>query len=101
MDKLDDFIDKLLDKKKVSHEPIDVREQLHKDLKQRLLDQIDAAIINQLNEEQADAFGQLLDEPNITDKGIQEFFAKTNIDRQKIALETMLRFQALYSGSMV
>jgi hypothetical protein len=99
MDNIDIFIDKLLDEKKIPREPIDVHKQLHDDLKQRLLDQIDAAVINRLTEEQADTLDKILDNPEATDKNIQDFFAKTNIDRGKVALETMLKFKVLYLGS--
>jgi hypothetical protein len=89
----------MLDEKKMPREPAEVREQLKKDLTQRLMDQIDSAIIAELSEKQADEFNKMLDDPATTDARIEEFMKSTGIDRGRVALETMLRFKSLYIGN--
>lgn len=76
----------------------DVRNQLEKDLKNRLLDQIDRAVIEVLPEKKIDGLSELLDR-KASQQEIQQYVANCGINTQKIVLETMLRFRALYLGN--
>jgi len=76
----------------------DVRNQLEKDLKNRLLDQIDRAVIEVLPEKKIDGLSDLLDR-KASQQEIQQYVANCGINTQKIVLETMLRFRALYLGN--
>ena len=76
----------------------DVRNQLEKNLKNRLLDQIDRAVIEVLPEKKIDGLSDLLDR-KASQQEIQQYVANCGINTQKIVLETMLRFRALYLGN--
>lgn len=95
-DELDIFIKGLLDDKQLSGLDNDVREQLISDLKQRLLRQIDRAVIEELSPAQLDAFNKLLDVPETTDEQLQKFIGESGIDIKKVTLQTMIRFRDLY-----
>lgn len=95
---IDKFIKDLLDAKNLSGVDDEVRQQLEQDLKTRLLDQIDRAIIEALPEEKLSGFNALLDN-NSTTQDVQKYIVECGVDMQKVTLETMLRFRALYLGS--
>ncbi len=73
------------------------REQLESDLKQRLMDQINRAVITAIPEDKIDGFNELLDR-NPTDEEIQQYVTESGVDAQQVTLETMLRFRELYLG---
>lgn len=95
---IDKFIKDLLDAKNLNGVDDEVRQQLEQDLKTRLLDQIDRAIIEALPEDKLSGFNELLDN-NSTAQDVQKYIIKCGVDTQKVTLETMLRFRALYLGS--
>jgi len=95
-DEFDKFIADILDQKDLPGVTPEVRTQLQADLKQRLIDQINAALIDALTDEQAAEFNTLLDDPNFDDTAAQQFMAKSGVDLQKVAASTMLRFRDLY-----
>lgn len=97
-DPIDKFIKDLLEAKNLSGVDDAVRQQLEQDLKTRLLDQIDRAIIEALPEGKVDALNDLLDR-GASQQEFQQLITDSGIDAQKITLETMLRFRALYLGS--
>lgn len=98
-DELDQFINEMLDAKKLTGVAIDVRIQLVSDLKERLLDQINRALIDSLPDDKMEEFESLLDNPNIGDTAVQQFIADSGIDVKKITTTTMLRFYDLYVAS--
>lgn len=95
-DELDKFIEDIVAVKQLSGVTDEVRAQLVSDLKQRLLDQINRALIDALPDEQIDAFNALLDEPSSTDETVQQFIVNTGVDVRRVTAETMLRFRDLY-----
>ena len=95
---IDKFIKDLLDAKNLNGVDDEVRQQLEQDLKTRLLDQIDRAIIEALPEDKLSGFNELLDN-NSTAQDVQKYIIECGVDTQKVTLETMLRFRALYLGS--
>lgn len=98
-DEMDKFINQILDAKQLSGVTDDVRQQLVADLKQRLLDQINRALIDALPEEKAAAFDSLLDDETIDDGAVQQFIAESGVDVKRVTLQTMLRFSELYLGT--
>ena len=94
-DALSKFISDIIDAKGYKTLDSDVRRQLEQDLKNRLLSQIDRAIIEALSEDQVDELNKLLDQ-GVNEQGVQQYIASCNIDTQRVALETMLRFRSLY-----
>lgn len=96
-DALSKFISDIIDAKGYKTLDSDVRRQLEEDLKNRLLDQIDRAVLGALPENKIDGFNDLLDR-NASQQEIQQYIASSGVDTKKITLETMLRFRSLYLG---
>ena len=91
------FINDIIDAKNFKTLDSDVRRQLEQDLKNRLLDQIDRAVLGALPENKIDGFNDLLDR-NTSQQEVQQYIANSGVDTKKITLETMLRFRSLYLG---
>lgn len=96
-DALSKFINDIIDAKNFKTLDSDVRRQLEQDLKNRLLDQIDRAVLGALPENKIDGFNDLLDR-NASQQEVQQYIANSGVDTKKITLETMLRFRSLYLG---
>lgn len=96
-DALSKFINDIIDAKNFKTLDSDVRQQLEQDLKNRLLDQIDRAVLGALPENKIDGFNDLLDR-NASQQEVQQYIATSGVDTKKITLETMLRFRSLYLG---
>lgn len=96
-DALSKFINDIIDAKNFKTLDGDVRRQLEQDLKNRLLDQIDRAVLRALPENKIDGFNDLLDR-NASQQEVQQYIANSGVDTKKITLETMLRFRSLYLG---
>ncbi len=97
-DELDKFINQILDEKQLSGVNDEVRVQLVADLKERLTDQINRALIEAIPEQKIDELNNLLDDDSVTDEQIHKFITDSGVDDKKVALETMLRFGELYLG---
>ena len=96
-DALSKFINDLIDAKGYKTLDSDVRRQLEQDLKNRLIDQIDRAVLEALPENKIEGFNDLLDR-NASQQEVQQYIANSGVDTKKITLETMLRFRSLYLG---
>lgn len=96
-DALSKFINDIIDTKNFKTLDSDVRQQLEQDMKNRLLDQIDRAVLGALPENKIDGFNDLLDR-NASQQEVQQYIANSGVDTKKITLETMLRFRSLYLG---
>lgn len=96
-DALSKFINDIIDAKNFKTLDGDVRQQLEQDMKNRLLDQIDRAVLGALPENKIDGFNELLDR-DASKQEIQQYVATSGVDTKKITLETMLRFRSLYLG---
>lgn len=95
-DELDQFVNEMLDAKQLSGVTDDVRAQLVSDLKQRLLDQVNKALIDALPDGKMDEFEQLLDDETIDDARVQQFMLDAGVDVKKVTTVTILRFYDLY-----
>lgn len=96
-DALSKFISDIIDAKGYKTLDSDVRRQLEEDLKNRLLDQINRAVLEALPENKIDGFNDLLDR-GASQQEVQQYIATSGVDTKKITLETMLRFRSLYLG---
>lgn len=96
-DVLSKFINDIIDAKNFKTLDGDVRQQLEQDLKNRLLDQIDRAVLGALPEDKIDGLNDLLDR-DASQQEVQQYIANSGVDTKKITLETMLRFRSLYLG---
>lgn len=95
-DELDQFIADILTAKQLSGVTDEVRVQLTADLKERLLDQINRALINALDDEQIAQFNALLDDSSTDDQAAQQFIVNSGVDVRQVTAKTMLRFRDLY-----
>lgn len=95
-DKLDQFIGEIITLKNLSGITEDVRSQLVTDLKERLLDQINRAIIDALPDDKIDEFSNFLEAGDKTDDEVQQFISQSGVDIKKIAARAMLLFRDLY-----
>ena len=100
-DEVDIFINRLLLEKNLAGVTDDVRVQLVADLKARLIDQINRALINAIPDDRIDAFNILLDDASTKDEAIQSFITESGVDVPQVTLDTMLRFSQLYLGNPV
>ena len=99
LDPVDQFLNQILDEKKIAgSEDPEVRRQLIDDLRSRLMSQIDREMINALNAEQLEQLSNMLDKDDLTDVEIQDFFRQSGVNGQQVALETMMRFRTYYLG---
>lgn len=96
-DALSKFINDIIDAKNFKTLDGDVRRQLEQDLKNRLLDQIDRAVLEAVPEDKIDGLNDLLDR-DASQQEVQQYIANSGVDTKKITLETMLRFRSLYLG---
>ena len=96
-DAISKFISDIIDAKGYKTLDSDVRRQLEQDLKNRLIDQIDRAVLEALPENKIDGFNDLLDR-GASQQEVQQYIANSGVDTKKITLETMLRFRSLYLG---
>ena len=98
-DPIDQFLGQILDDKKITIDTPEVRQQLISDLRNHLMNQIDRAMINALNEEQLRQLNDLLDKEGVQDNEIQDFFRQSGINGEQVALNTMMRFRQYYLGN--
>lgn len=99
MEDVDKFIDQLITDKQLSGVTDEVRVELKQDLTQRLLDQIDRAVIDALPEDKATELSEKLDDDNFSSDDATKFIQESGVDMQNVALVTMLRFRDLYLGA--
>lgn len=96
-DKLDEFIEKIIEERNLPGINDEVKAQLVHDMKSRLLDQIDRAVVDALPDEKTDILIELLDKA-APDAEVQQFIKDSGVDVTQITIETMLRFRSLYLG---
>ncbi len=96
MEAIDKFIDQLLKDKGLTGLDAEVEAQLKRDLGQRLMDQIDRAVIEALPEEKAIELSAKLDDDNFSQEDTTKFIQDSGVDMQRVSLETMLKFRDLY-----
>lgn len=95
-DELDKFVGEIIEAKKLPGVSDEVRQQLVSDMKQRLITQINQALIDALPDEKMSDFSNLLDDENVTEEQVQAFVMSSGIDVQRITAQTMLLFRSLY-----
>lgn len=98
LDELDTFINGILDDKKLPGLDEEVRAQLVRDLRVRLLDQINRAVIEALPEDKLTELDAAMDNSDATDEQVQRLIVDSGVDVKRITVETMLRFRDLYLG---
>lgn len=95
-DGLDKFINEIITLKNLPGLNEDVRMQLVIDLKERLLNKINRALIDALPEEKVNSLNDILDRENVSDDEVQQFIAQSGVNINKVTIETMLLFRDQY-----
>lgn len=96
-DPLAEFVNDMLAQKQLPGVDEAVHAQLVSDLRNRLMDQIDQAVVEALPADKVDGFNDLLDR-EAQDTELQQYIADSGVDVRRVTMETMLRFRALYLG---
>lgn len=65
----------------------------------RLMTQIDNALINALPSDKVAELNEKLDDPNFSEQDTYDFINNSGIDTQRVILETMMQFKMLYVGA--
>lgn len=99
MQSVDEFIEQLLIDKGITDLDPEVKEELTKDMKERLLNQIDQDAIMQLSEEKATELASKIDDPSFDQAAMSEFMKNSGVNLTESAAETMLRFRNFYLTS--
>ena len=95
------FIDGILEKKNLPGIKSDqVLHYVRQDMTEKLLDQIDRALIEALPEDRAVEFDKLLDQEGVTPEVVQRFIVDAGVDVAKVTALTMLQFKELYLGGV-
>lgn len=99
-DSVDQFLNQILDEKKLSGETPESRRQMVADLRSRLMSLIDRAMVNALDTEHLNQLSAMLDSGQaVSDEEMQNFFVKSGVDCKQVALDTMMQFRAYYLGT--
>ena len=98
MEQVSQFMDSLLEERGIPDLDDETRETLKRDMIDRLMTQIDTAMINALPEDKLNEFNQRINDPDFTNDDATQFFVDAGLDVQKIALQTMIEFRMLYLG---
>jgi SNF2 family DNA or RNA helicase len=96
---IEQFIDSLISEKGFAHADPAVIEQMKKDLRSELSNQIDRTVIDMFSSEQAKAFAELCENPNSTADQIQKFVADSGVDTKRAVVNTMVKFREYYLGA--
>lgn len=95
-DDLDKFINEILITKNLSIPNEEVRLQLVSDLKKRLIEYINRALIVAMPNEKISKLNEMLDNGISSDAEFQNFVESSGIDVKDVTLKTMLKFRSLY-----
>lgn len=98
MEQVSQFMDSLLEEKGITDLDDETRETLKRDMIERLMSQIDTALVNALPEDKLEEFNQRIGDPNFSNDDATQFFVDAGLDVQRIALQTMIEFRMLYLG---
>ena len=98
MEQLDAYILEIIEAKKLSGLTDEVKVSLIEDLKAQLFDQVDRALLEELTDEQLDAFNDRM-ETTDADDAPHQFLVEAGVDIEKVTARTMLQFRELYLQS--
>ena len=96
MQKLNEFIEKLLEEKGISIPDEEIKKQTVADMREKLEAEIDRAVITALPEEKAKDLASKIDNPDFKSEDMAKFIQDSGVDVAKITEETLERFRKLY-----
>ena len=96
---MDYFVDQLLAAKGIAKDyDEEVRKELHRDLKERLVGHINEALIEQLPDDKLEALGQEIDNKSATTEKVREIVQSSGINVEDITAKAMTTFGQIYLG---
>ena len=96
MQKIDEFIEKLLEEKGISIDDPETKAEVKEEMREKLESEVNRACIEALSEEKAKELTTKINEPNFDITKMTEFMQNSGVDMEKIAAETMQRFREFY-----
>ena len=96
MDQLDAFLNEIIDKKQLSGVTEEVKAQLVADMKERLLNQINRALVEELSDDGIEKLNQVIDENPEDQERIQQVLVENGVDVQRVTAKVMLTFRDYY-----
>ena len=98
MQNIDNFIEGLLKEKGITDIDPDTKEDLVKEMKEQLMEQIDKAVVYKRSDEKATELASLMDDPGFTREQLTEFIANSGVNVDEVANEMMSKFRNFYLG---
>lgn len=95
MDQLDEFVIEIIEAKNLPGLTDEVKANLIEDMKSQLFDQVDRALLDELTDDQLDAFNERM-ESDTSETAPHDFLVENGVDIQKVTARTMLKFRDLY-----
>ena len=71
-------------------------DNLVKEMKEYLIDQIDIAAVSKLSDDKAEELKVKMEDPNFSDEDLKNFMKDSGVDLAQVALNTMLKFRNFY-----
>ena len=96
MEQLDSFITEIIETKQLPGITDEAKKLLVVEMRQRLLDMINRALIEALPDDKVGELSSMLDTDSIADEALQSFVQDSGVDVKTITAKTMLAFRALY-----
>ncbi|TPF95872.1 hypothetical protein EP30_10120 [Bifidobacterium sp. UTCIF-39] len=97
-DPMRDFVAQVLDAMNIPNLTGETRDIIIDERVQQLADNIDDAMLRALSSSQLDMLDALLDDPNISEARIQQFWRDSGVDGQQIMMQEMMRFRKRHLG---
>ena len=97
-DQFDRFVRDMLKEKNLPglDDDPEIFDQIATDLKEKLLEQIDRAVIHAVPDDKVEGLNQLIDKSDVTDSAIHQYIVDSGVDTKEVAAKTMMHFRNLY-----
>jgi hypothetical protein len=96
MDQLDTFIKDIIDAKQLPGINDEAKNGLVEEMRERLIERINRAMVEALPEDTVAGFSALLDVESTTSDDVQNYIVASGVDVEKVTAKTMLDFRDLY-----
>lgn len=93
---LDMFVEQLIAEKDLGDLDDEVKAEIHNDLKERVLFQVNRAVIAELPDAELDELNKSIDDNSINAEKMAELVKRAGINTDEIVQKTMLEFREVY-----
>lgn len=95
---LDLFVDQLMKDKGMTELSEDIRKEIHDDLKEKLVFQVNRAVVSALPDEKLDELNTKLDAGEVSEEEMMKIVTEAGIDTDAIVQKTLEDFREVYLG---